>query len=55
LISLHVVPRQWRPWFGTSIADEVAAQERGSNAIASYYYSRSRALHGANHRPNPTP
>jgi hypothetical protein len=31
---------EWRPWFGTTIEDEVAAQQSGSIAVAGYYYPR---------------
>jgi hypothetical protein len=32
---------KWRPWFGQTIQDEIATQQSGSIAIASYYYQRS--------------
>ena len=39
----HGVPAlfgEWRPWFGGTVKDEVAAQQSGSVAVASYYYPR---------------
>jgi hypothetical protein len=40
----HGVPAlfgEWRPWFGGTVKDEVAAQQSGSVAVASYYYPRA--------------
>jgi hypothetical protein len=42
----HGVPAlfgQWRPWFGGTVEDEVAAQQSQSVAVASYYYPRAYA------------
>ena len=39
----HGVPALFgesRPWFGQTIADEIAMQQSGSIAVASYYYPR---------------
>ena len=39
----HGVPAlfgEWRPWFGRIIEDEIATQQPGSIAVASYYYPR---------------